>query len=32
MKKMLQNFGNILSVLFVIDYYLQLGSEFGRIS
>ena len=31
MKKMLQNFGNILSILFLI-YYLKIGSEFGRIS
>jgi len=28
---MLQNFGSILSILFV-TYYLQFGSEFSRIS
>jgi len=31
MKNMLQNFGIILSILFVI-YSLQFGSEFSRIS
>jgi len=31
MKKMLQNFGSILSILFLI-YYLKIGSKFGRIS
>jgi len=31
MKKLLQNFGSILSILFLI-YYLKISSEFGRIS
>jgi len=31
MKKILQNFGSFLAILFVI-HYLQFGSETGRIS
>jgi len=31
LKKTLQNFGSILSILF-LTYYLWIGSEFGRIS
>jgi len=31
MKKMLQNFGSILSTIFLI-FYLKIASEFGRIS